>query len=58
MNPFTSHRPDRRAARAAECCREFGNSPACDNYLKQTGPIADKVCEESLKGFQRSNICP
>ena len=46
---------------AAACCRKMaGSSPAasnCDNYLKQTGPIADQVCEQTLKSYKQSGLC-
>ena len=53
--------PSDECKRAAACCRKMaGSSPAasnCDNYLKTTGPIADKVCSETLKGYEQSNLC-
>jgi hypothetical protein len=29
----------------------------CDNYTKQNGPIADTVCEQSLKSFRQTGAC-
>lgn len=46
--------PSATCEKAAACCRKIGNgSASCDNYLHQNGPIADKVCSESLKGFKQ-----
>lgn len=43
---------------AAACCRKVGGSASsCDNLTKQSGPVADTVCEESLKGFRKSGHC-
>src|SRR6185437_2473912 len=43
---------------AAACCRKMGGSASsCDNLTKQSGPVADTVCEESLKGFRKSGHC-
>jgi hypothetical protein len=47
--------------KAAKCCRKMAGKSAsadnCDNYTKQSGPIADKVCEESLKSWKESKLC-
>ncbi len=41
-----------------DCCRKMSsNSSACDNYTKQTGPIADKLCEETLSTYQKTGAC-
>ena len=53
--------PSDTCKHVAECCRKMaGGSPAasnCDNYLKQSGPIAEKLCDETLKAYKSSNIC-
>jgi hypothetical protein len=41
-----------------DCCRKMSSgSSNCDNYTKQTGPIADKVCEETLASYKKTGAC-
>ena len=51
--------PSEACEKAAKCCRKISgsNNTSCENYLKQSGPIADKVCEESLKSFRQTKSC-
>jgi len=53
--------PSEVCEKAAKCCRKMaganGASASCDNLTKQSGPIADKVCEETLKSFRESKSC-
>jgi hypothetical protein len=50
--------PSAVCKQARDCCRQMsGNSIACDNYTKQTGPIADKVCEETLASYKKTGVC-
>lgn len=50
--------PSEICQKTADCCKKMSNSsPACDNYLKQTGPIADKVCTETYAAYQKTGQC-
>ncbi len=51
--------PSAVCEKAAKCCRKMAgsNNASCENFLKQTGPIADTVCEESLKSFKETKSC-
>lgn len=50
--------PSDTCKQVRDCCRKMSNgSAACDNYTKQTGPIAEKVCEETLKSYKSSGTC-
>jgi hypothetical protein len=43
---------------ARDCCRQMSlNSSACDSFTKQTGPIADKTCEETLASYKMAGVC-
>jgi hypothetical protein len=50
--------PSEICQKTADCCKKMSSSsPACDNYLKQTGPIADKVCTETYAAYQKTGQC-
>ncbi|MBI4700912.1 MAG: hypothetical protein HY744_07075 [Deltaproteobacteria bacterium] len=53
--------PSEVCEKVAACCRKLaGRSPAasnCDNYLKQSGPIANEVCEQTLEAYRKSGSC-
>jgi hypothetical protein len=53
--------PSDACKRAAACCRRAAGKSAsassCGNFTSQTGPIADRACEESVKAFQRTGAC-
>lgn len=50
--------PSEVCKQAQACCKKMSSgSSACDNYTKQTGPIADKVCEETLNSYKKTGVC-
>jgi hypothetical protein len=53
--------PSEACTRAAACCRRMAGtssaSPTCDQYLKQGGPVGEKLCEETVKSYREAGFC-
>jgi hypothetical protein len=47
--------PSDTCKKATACCRKVsGSSPACDNYVRVSGPTSEQVCGNALKGYQQA----
>jgi hypothetical protein len=59
--PSATGGPSDACTRAAACCRRMaGVSPAastCDDYMKQSGPAAEQVCEDTVKTYRHAGFC-
>jgi hypothetical protein len=53
--------PSETCRKAAACCvRMAGSGSAsqtCDGYLKQGGPMAERLCEDTVKSYREAGFC-